>query len=142
AVVLVLEQGEKPYGKIEDGLPRWHRKLRDSEYAKIDECLSTPGVYFLPKTQLGRDVSVGTLKDELGLSAIVLANGAWRDRPLPIEGADRFVVHGLVYQNPFVHWFNHYEEPGYEGPSQPCPDEALVVGGVLASIDVAKILIF
>jgi ferredoxin/flavodoxin---NADP+ reductase len=142
AVVLVLEQGDKPYGKIEDGLPRWHRKLRESEYVKIDGCLSQRGVYFLPKTRLGHDVSLATLKDELGLSAIVLANGAWRDRPLPIEGAERFVGHGLVYQNPFVHWFNHYEEPVYDGPRYECPDGALVVGGGLASIDVAKILNF
>jgi ferredoxin/flavodoxin---NADP+ reductase len=141
-VVLVLEQGEKPYGKIEDGLPRWHRKLRDSEYTKIDACLSAPGIYYLPKTRLGHDVSLGTLKDELGVSAIVLANGAWRDRPLPIDDAERFVGQGLVYQNPFVHWFNHHEEPSYDGPRYPCPDGTLVVGGGLASIDVAKILNF
>ncbi|HLU47429.1 MAG TPA: hypothetical protein VK116_05070 [Planctomycetota bacterium] len=142
AAVLVLEQGEKPYGKIEDGLPRWHRKLREAEYAKINAALAHPRVFFVPRTKLGRDVSLGTLRDELGLSAVVLANGAWRDRPLPIEGIDRFVGRGLLYQNPFVHWFNHYEDPGYDGPRIECPDGALVVGGGLASIDVAKILNF
>ena len=33
---IVLEQNARPYGKIEDGLPRWHAKLRAKEYQAID----------------------------------------------------------------------------------------------------------
>jgi flavin-dependent dehydrogenase len=29
---VVFEQNPRPYGKIEDGLPRWHVKLRKKEY--------------------------------------------------------------------------------------------------------------
>jgi NADPH-dependent glutamate synthase beta subunit-like oxidoreductase len=140
AIVLVLDQGERPYGKIEDGLPRWHEKLREQEYARIDENLSKPGVYFLPRTTVGADVDLETLRGELGLSAVLLANGAWRDRPLPIEGIDRFIDKGLVYQNAFVHWFNHYPEGDYRGPEFPILDRTVVVGGGLASIDVVKII--
>jgi NADPH-dependent glutamate synthase beta subunit-like oxidoreductase len=140
AVVLVIDQGERPYGKIEDGLPRWHEKLREQEYARIDENLSKPNVLFLPRTAVGADVDLGTLRDELGLSAVLLANGAWRDRPLPVEGIERFVDKGLVYQNAFVHWFNHYPEADYHGPEFPILDRTIVVGGGLASIDVVKIL--
>lgn len=140
AIAIVFEQHARPYGKIEDGLPRWHEKLRQKEYVKIDENLSTPGVLYVPETRLGRDLSFARLKDELALSAVILATGAWRDRPLPLEGIDRFVDRGLIYQNAFVHWFNHYEEPGYDGPSVDVPDGAIVVGGGLASIDVVKIL--
>jgi len=46
----------------------------------------------------------------------------------------------LVYQNPFIYWYNHKNEEDYTGPRYQAPDEALVVGGGLASIDVAKIL--
>ena len=71
---------------------------------------------------------------------MVLACGAWRDRPLPIEGADAYVGRGLIYQNPFIIWFNHADEPGYTGPVFEPRDGALVVGGGLASIDVVKAL--
>jgi NADPH-dependent glutamate synthase beta subunit-like oxidoreductase len=70
----------------------------------------------------------------------VLANGAWRDRPLPVEGADAYVGRGLVYQNPFIYWFNHYIEASYDGPRYEIPDGTIVVGGGLASIDVAKVI--
>ena len=33
--VVVFDQNTLPYGKIEDGLPKWHEKLRDKEEAKI-----------------------------------------------------------------------------------------------------------
>jgi ferredoxin--NADP+ reductase len=132
---VVFEQNARPYGKIEDGLPRWHEKLREKEYAEIDARLSRPGVHFVPSTRIGRDIAFPSLAREWGFSAVVLANGAWRDRPLPVGGAERFVGRGLVYQNPFIYWFNHYPEPRYD-----VCDGAAVIGGGLASIDVLKVL--
>jgi len=140
ALVVVFEQNDRPYGKIEDGLPRWHVKLREKEYARIDENLDTAGVLYVPRTRLGEDFSFAELTQEMGFSALILATGAWRDRPLPVEGIDRFVGRGLIYQNPLVHWFNHYSEPDFAGPQVDVPDGAIVVGGGLASIDVVKIL--
>jgi ferredoxin--NADP+ reductase len=140
ALVIVFEQNARPYGKIEDGLPRWHVKLREKEYARIDENLSAEGVLFVPQTTLGEDVSFSELAEGMGLTAVILANGAWRDRPLPIEGIDQFVDRGLIYQNPLVHWFNHYHESDFAGPQVDVPDGAIVVGGGLASVDVVKIL--
>ena len=140
AIPVVFEQGKRPYGKIEDGLPRWHEKLRDKEYRKIDENLSSNEVIFVPETEVGADISWSELYEQLGLSAVVLANGAWRDRPLPVEGADAYEGRGLVYQNELVYWFNHYEDEGYDGPVFEIPDDTIVVGGGLASIDVVKIV--
>jgi ferredoxin/flavodoxin---NADP+ reductase len=137
--VAVLEQNTRPYGKIEDGLPRWHVEQRKQEYARIDARLKKPGVYFVPLTKLGRDVSLSELSS-WGFSAIILANGAWRDRDLGVPGADKFIDKGLVYQNPFIYWYNHKNEAGYSGPRYETPDETLVVGGGLASIDVVKVL--
>jgi NADPH-dependent glutamate synthase beta subunit-like oxidoreductase len=134
----VFEQNARPYGKIEDGLPRWHVELRHQEYQSIDEGLSAPHVHFVPRTKLGRDLDLGDLARGWGFHAVVLANGAWRDRPLPLEGADAFVGRGLVYQNPFIYWFNHYPEAGYDGPRYEIADGTIVVGGGLASIDVVK----
>ncbi|HEB89210.1 MAG TPA: hypothetical protein ENI85_06540 [Deltaproteobacteria bacterium] len=139
ALVFVFEQNARPYGKIEDGLPRWHEALRKKEYETIKEKLSHPGVTFVPDTAIGPDVGFKELVNDWGFSAVVLANGAWRDRPLPIEGADRFIDKGLVYQNPFVIAFNHAERGDRPEASYTVHPGAVIVGGGLASIDVAKI---
>lgn len=136
---VVIDQNERPYGKIEDGLPRWHVNLRLQEMRKIDEKLSRPEIHFVPRTKLGQDVSLAEFLS-WGASAVVLAVGAWRDRPLPLSGIDRYVGRGLAYQNPFVYWFNHYPERDYRGPRFEISDDALVIGGGLASLDVVKIL--
>ena len=140
ARVVVFEMNPRPFGKIEDGLPRWHVGLRRKEYETISEKLSRPGVEFVPCTKIGRDLPFEAVAREWGFSAVILANGAWRDRPLPVEGSDAFVGKGLVYQNPFIVWFNHAGEKGYKGERFEPMDGALVVGGGLASIDVVKVL--
>ena len=140
ALVAVFEQNPRPYGKIEDGLPRWHHELRRKEYRTIDSKLSHPRVHFVPNTRIGRDIEFEDLARRWGFHAVILANGAWRDRPLPIDGANAYVGRGLVYQNPFIIWFNHADEKDWSGERFEAVDDALVVGGGLASIDVAKVL--
>jgi len=138
--VAVIEQNSRPYGKIEDGLPRWHVEQRRQEYARIDARMKKPGVYFVPNTKIGRDVDFNDLCTKWGFSAVILANGAWRDRDLGVPGADDYVEKGLYYQNPFIYWYNHKNEKTYDGPKLEAPDETIVVGGGLASIDVVKVL--
>ncbi len=140
ATVIVFEQNPRPYGKIEDGLPRWHTKQRRDEYAEIDKRLDNPNIHYVPNTRLGKDISFEELRRGWGLSGIVLTHGAWRDRPFPVEGADEFIDRGLVYQNPLIYWFNHYREKSYNGPRYELYPGAIVVGGGLASIDVVKVL--
>jgi NADPH-dependent glutamate synthase beta subunit-like oxidoreductase len=138
--VVVFEQNDRPYGKIEDGLPRWHAKLRQREYRKIDDRLTHPRIHFVPRTRLGRDLDFESLARGWGFSALLLALGAWRDRPLDVPGVDAYVDRGLIYQNPFVYWFNHKNERAYAGPRYEVPGGTLCVGGGLASIDVMKII--
>ncbi len=138
-VVVVIEQNDRPYGKIEDGLPRWHKKQRGEEYERIGAKLTKPGVHFLPRTKIGRDVEFLDLARNWGFSAVLLANGAWRDRPLSVPDAEKYVGKGLVYQNSLVYWFNHYPEKGYSGARYEIPPGTIVVGGGLASFDVVKI---
>ena len=136
--VVVFEQNPRPYGKIEDGLPRWHVALRRKEYESIGRNLTLPDVRYVPLTKIGKDVDFHELVEGWGFTGVVLACGAWRDRPLPVEGADEYVDKGLIYQNPFIIGFNHAGEKGYRGQRYEPQDDALVVGGGLASIDVAK----
>ena len=138
--VAVFEQNPRPYGKIEDGLPRWHVALRKKEYETIGRNLARPGVHFVPLTKIGKDVDFRELVEGWGFTGVVLACGAWRDRSLPVEGADDYEGKGLVYQNSFIIWFNHADEKDYRGPHYQPEDGVLVVGGGLASIDVVKAL--
>ena len=138
--VVVFDQNTRPYGKIEDGLPRWHLEQRKQEYARIDARFKKPGVTFLPSTKLGSDLDFKELVDQWGFSTVILANGAWRDRGVGVEGADEYIDKGLIYQNPFIYWYNHKNEKSYSGPRYEAPDETLVLGGGLASIDVVKAL--
>jgi NADPH-dependent glutamate synthase beta subunit-like oxidoreductase len=138
--VVVFEQNPRPYGKIEDGLPRWHDKQRRQEYAKIDAKIDRPEVSFVPRTALGTDLDFGALVRDWGFSAVLLANGSWKDRSSGVDGSDALLGKGFLYQNPFIYWFNHHEEKSYDGPRYGVADGAIVLGGGLASIDVAKVL--
>lgn len=137
---VVFEQNMLPYGKIEDGLPKWHVKLRDKEEGRIDEKISNPLVTYVPGIRLGEHVQFEDVARNWGFSAVLLAIGAWRDRPLPLDGADRFVDRGLIYQNPFIYWFNHKHEPDFGEHGYVIQDDVIVVGGGLASLDVVKVL--
>jgi len=137
---VVFEQNQLPYGKIETGLPKWHVKLRDREEAKIDEKLNHPLVYFVPGVKLGKDLSFNDLLENWGFSAILLATGAWRDRPFPVQEIEKYENNGFYYQNPLVAWFNRNHDPRFAGETLSLVDDALIIGGGLASIDVAKIV--
>jgi NADPH-dependent glutamate synthase beta subunit-like oxidoreductase len=134
---VVFEQNDRPYGKIEDGLPRWHVKQRRLEYERIDSRLDNPNVFYVPHTRIGPDIDFQTLRN-WGFSVIVLANGAWKDRPIDVKGIEQYVNNGLVLQNSFIYWFNHKEEKAYSGPRYEIRGGTIVVGGGLASIDVVK----
>jgi NADPH-dependent glutamate synthase beta subunit-like oxidoreductase len=140
ALVLVFEQNARPYGKIEDGLPRWHVKQRRDEYEEINKRLDHPNIEYVPMTRMGRELDFEDLRTGWGLNGIVLTHGAWKDRAFPVEGADQFIDRGLVYQNKLIYWFNHYPEKNYDGPRYQLTPGAIVVGGGLASIDVVKVL--
>ena len=137
-LTVVFEQNKRPYGKVEDGLPRWHVGLRAKEYATIDAKLGQPHVHFIPNTKIGKDIGLRELAESWGFHCVVLANGAWRDRLLAVPDAENWVGRGLVYQNPFIFWFNHRHESGFQGAAFQALDDTIVVGGGLASIDVVK----
>lgn len=138
--VVVFDMNKLPYGKLEDGLPNWHHSLRDRQIESINERLKHNNVFFVPKTKIGKDISFDELKNEWGFSSVILANGAWKDRELPVSNLDKFVDKGLVYQNSLIFWFNHKHEKAYDAPLYEMKNNTLVVGGGLASLDVMKII--
>ncbi len=140
AKVVVFEQNELPYGKLESGLPKWHDKLRDRQEAMIDEKLNHPNIYFVPNIKLGRELDLKEVVENWGFTVVLLATGAWRDRPLPVPDIEKYVNKGFYYQNPFVHWFNRNHDPDYDGPQYHVPDGTIIIGGGLASLDMGKIV--
>ena len=137
---VVFEQSSLPYGKLESGLPKWHVKLRNQNESRIDEKLKHPLVEFVPFVKLGQKIKFPDLINHWGFSAVLLATGAWRDRSLPVPGINHYINKGFYYQNPFVAWFNKNHDPDYYDPDYRITDNALIIGGGLASIDVAKIV--
>jgi len=138
---IVIEKNALPYGKIEDGLPKWHVKLRNREIDRINQKLNHPLVHYIPNIELGKSIELETLLN-WNADALILANGAWKDRPLSVDGIDQFEGKGFYYQNDFIYWFNHQHEPNYNGPQYKIKNNAVIVGGGLASIDCAKAIMF
>ncbi|MCX6198080.1 MAG: hypothetical protein NTY88_02505 [Bacteroidetes bacterium] len=136
---VVFDQNILPHGKIEDGLPKWHSKQRDSEENHINERMNHPLVHFVPQCKLGRDIFFKEVMS-WNFSAVVLATGAWKDRSLPVPEIDDYIGKGLYYQNPFVYWYNHKHEPAFTGTQFEIADNSIVIGGGLASLDVVKII--
>lgn len=137
--VVLFEQNALPYGKIENGLPKWHHKLRDRQEALIDERLNHSHIKFVPNVRLGEDLDIHDISENWGFSVVLLATGAWKDRPLPVKGIDAFVGREFYYQNALSDWFNNNHDPNYKKYNYHIPDGTIVIGGGLASLDVAKI---
>lgn len=138
--VVVFDMNNLPYGKIEDGLPSWHINLRNRQIKEINKKLDQENVRFVPNTKIGRDIDFLDLINNWGFSAIILANGAWKDRKFPVKGIEKFRDKELIYQNAFINWFNHKHDCKYTGKNYFIKNNAVVVGGGLASLDVIKIV--
>ena len=126
--VVVFEMNKLPYGKIEDGLPNWHINLRNRQIAEIDKKLDHPNIRYVPNVKIGMDIEFLDLVNNWGFSAIILANGAWKDRHLPIANIDKFIDKELIYQNSFINWFNHKHEQAYNGKNRQLAPNALQQG--------------
>jgi ferredoxin--NADP+ reductase len=137
--VAVFDQKMLPYGKIEDGLPKWHIGLRDKEEATIDQRMAHESVRFIPRFTLGKDGSIDDLLNVWGFTAVIIAIGAWHDREISVSGITKFYNKGVVKQNDYVYWFNHKHEPGYDGPQYSAINNTAIIGGGLASLDMVKI---
>lgn len=136
--IVVFEMNSLPYGKIEDGLPNWHINLRNRQMKSIDSNLNHPNITYVPNIKVGTDFDFSDLLNEWKFSAVILANGAWQDRKLPIYEVEKVNKDLLIYQNPFIYWFNHKHEHGYNGEQIHLKNKIVVIGGGLASLDVVK----
>ena len=75
ALVAVFEQNPRPYGKIEDGLPRWHVNLRKKEYQTICQKLSRSGALVVEQYRILQRASPGQACTPEGLHVAHEAEG-------------------------------------------------------------------
>jgi len=93
-IVVVFDMKSRPYGKIEDGLPIWHTRLREKYINQIDANLSHPNIHFLPGIRL-RELHNCILDNSTNGKYIKLVNTkGMKERiiPIPPEIVDDFKI--------------------------------------------------
>ena len=138
---IVIEQNERPYGKIEDGLPRWHDKLRAKEYERIDAEPEPSRRVLRARDQARARLHARGAPARAGARARCCsraargATGRCRSRA-PTHTAAR----ASCIRTRSSTGSTTTKSPGYDGPRYEVSDDAIVVGGGLASVDVVKII--
>ena len=89
--------------------------FNQKDWRGADELIDDPrwkGYDVPPKSNAnyGWILNMASKLSQNGVAGFILANGAWNDREFPIKGIDKFKDKGLIYQNDFIYWFNHYHE--------------------------------
>ncbi len=140
-LVVVFEQNPRPYGKIEDGLPRWHVALAQQGVRDDRREALAPRRALRAQHADRPGHRLRGARERLGLH-----RGRARQRrlarpPAADRGRGRLRRQGPHLPEPVRHLRSTTpNEADYDGPRFEILDDALVVGGGLASIDVAKIL--
>ena len=138
----MFEQNRRPYGKIEDGLPRWHVALREKEYETIGEqALAAERRRSCRAPRSAATSASASSTDDWGFTR----RGARLRRVARPPAADRG---RRRLRRPRPRSTRTRSSSGSTTPTSrattgPCfepRDGALVVGGGLASIDVVKVL--
>jgi len=124
--VTVYEREAKPGGALYTAVPAY-RLNRDVLFREAESILNHKNIEVLYGVTVGRDKTLGRIKDE-GHAAVFVAAGAPRSRKLDIEGADaKGVFHGVE----FLHRVNTVGDVRLEGT-------VTVVGGGNVATDVAR----
>lgn len=123
--VTVFDKNAQPGGMLRYGIPafRLEKEVLDAEI----EVLRELGVVFKCGVEIGRDVTIQSLRDE-GFEAFYLGIGAQKAAPLGIPGED---MQGVLGGIDFLRAVNAGEKPDISG-------KVVVVGGGNVAMDVAR----
>lgn len=133
ATVLAIDKAPRPYGELESQVPKWLAAAVGGFIGRIDENLAHENIHFVPRTELGRDVSRDEL-ESLGLSIIEATGRVPEARAPALEGRD-IVTHGRL-----VEWFNRRGHLAFPGPDLALPTQVAVLGTDLGAVDSARLL--
>ncbi len=123
--VTVFEREEKPGGMLSYGLPKF--RLGQSILEEELEAIKELGIIFETGKELGRDISVSSLKED-GFEAIFLGTGAQKVNVLHLQGEG---AQGVIYANELLKSVSK-EEPITIGKT------VVVYGNHYAAIDSAR----
>ena len=129
----MFERLPVPYGLVRFGVAPDHPKLK-LVTAAFDRIATTPGFRFIGGVAVGRDVTIGELRESY--DAVVLATGADVSRSLGVPGED---LPGSHHAGDFVAWYNGH--PDYRDCDFDLDCEAAtVIGHGNVALDVVRIL--
>lgn len=122
-----------PYGLVRSGVAPDHAKLKQAMLI-YDKIARTPGFRLFANVNIGRDVTIGDLRN--AYHAVILATGAESDRRLGVPGEN---LPGSHTATEFVGWYNGH--PDYRDREFDLSREvAVIVGQGNVAIDVCRIL--
>jgi adrenodoxin-NADP+ reductase len=122
-----------PYGLIRFGVAPDHQSIK-GVYKRYEATSLAHNVRFVGNVLVGRDISIGELKD--CYDAVVLATGAPHDRKAGLPGEDLGNVFGSAA---FVGWYNGHPDFAALGPDF-SSRTAVVIGNGNVALDVVRIL--
>lgn len=129
----VFDRLPVPFGLIRYGVAPDHYKTKNTA-RQFARTLDLPTVRFFGNVEVGRDISLDELKTFY--DGVVLAIGAYNDRPLGIPGEDLPGVYGACA---FVGWYNGH--PDYRDLAPLLDKDAVAVVGVgNVALDVCRVL--
>ncbi|MDZ4059315.1 MAG: NADPH-dependent glutamate synthase, partial [Bacteroidales bacterium] len=133
--ITIFEALHEPGGVLQYGIPEFRLPKEDVVKAEIDNVRSL-GVKIETNVVVGRTVTIDSLMDEEGFSAIFIGSGAGLPKFMGIPGEN---LNGVVSANEFLTRSNlmraydpDYETPIYVGKS------VAVVGGGNVAMDAAR----
>ena len=129
----MLERLPTPWGLVRSGVAPDHPKIKT--VAKVFEKIAAePGFRLFGNVELGKDVSLGELRDVYDV--VVIATGSSLGRKLGIPGEDLI---GSISAADFVPWYNGH--PDFTSLEVPLDGEvAVVIGAGNVAMDCARIL--
>jgi formate dehydrogenase (NADP+) beta subunit len=124
---VIFEGRSEAGGTLRTALPAY-RLPRDVLDAEINRVLALPGLRFVPRTKLGRDVSLDELQQQY--AAVFLGTGAQRSSEWSIDGVTpRDIKAGLDL---LKEWVNI--------GSIPAPASVAVIGAGNTAVDMARVM--
>ncbi|MGZ5308886.1 MAG: FAD-dependent oxidoreductase [Solirubrobacterales bacterium] len=122
-----------PYGLVRAGVAPDHPKIK-SVIRVYQKAAARPGYRFFGNVEVGKDVSVGELREHY--HAIVFAYGTETDRHLGIPGEE---LPGSHPATEFVAWYNAHPDFADREFNLSC-ERAVVIGNGNVAADVARML--
>jgi NADPH-dependent glutamate synthase beta subunit-like oxidoreductase len=118
--VTVFDRMEEVGGMLIYGIPAY--RLPKDVVKRVIKTLENIGIKFKPKTNVGKDVTLGNIKDEF--DSIFLASGAWNQPSIRLEG-EELTKSGLEFLTSVTH-----------GVKEVSGKRILVIGGGNVAVDV------